>query len=126
MTLNPTTASAAEIASAVRAGTISAREVIDAVLAAIRTRGKALNVFTAVTEERARARAAAIDARRAQGGALAGVPFAVKNLVDVAGLPTLAGSKINRDHPPATRDATLVERLEAAGAILVGSLNMGE
>src|SRR5262245_54613567 len=126
MTLNPTTASAAEIASAVRAGTISAREVIDAVLAAIRTRGKALNVFTAVTEERARARAAAIDARRAQGGALAGVPFAVKNLVDVAGLPTLAGSKINRDHPPATRDATLVERLEAAGAILVGALNMGE
>jgi aspartyl-tRNA(Asn)/glutamyl-tRNA(Gln) amidotransferase subunit A len=129
MTLNPITASAAEIAGAVRAGTTSAREVIDAVLATIRTRDKALNAFTAVTEERARAKAAAIDARRAQGaalGPLAGVPFAVKNLFDVAGLPTLAGSKINREHPPATRDATLIERLEAAGAILVGALNMGE
>jgi len=82
-----------------------------------------------VTEERARAKAAALDARRAQGGALgplAGVPFAVKNLFDVAGLPTLAGSKINREHAPATRDAALIERLEAAGAILVGALNMGE
>jgi 1-carboxybiuret hydrolase len=129
MTLNPMTASAAEIASAVRAGTTSAREVIDAVLAAIRTRGEALNAFTAVTGERARAKAAAVDARRAQGGALgplAGVPFAVKNLFDVEGLATLAGSKINRAHAPATRDATLIERLEAAGAILVGALNMGE
>jgi aspartyl-tRNA(Asn)/glutamyl-tRNA(Gln) amidotransferase subunit A len=129
MTLNPITASAAEIAGAVRAGSISAHEVIDVVLAAIRTRDKTLNAFTAVTEERARAKAEAIDARRAQGGApgpLAGVPFAVKNLFDVAGLPTLAGSKINREHPPATRDATLVERLEAAGAVLVGALNMGE
>ena len=59
-------------------------------------------------------------------GPLAGVPFAVKNLFDVAGLATLAGSKINRDTPPATRDAALIERLEAAGAILVGALNMGE
>ena len=50
----------------------------------------------------------------------------MKNLIDIAGLPTLAGSKINRDHPPATADAPLVARLEAAGAILVGALNMGE
>src|SRR5882724_1088222 len=129
MALDPNTASAAEIASAVRTGTISASQVTEAVLATIRTRGKALNAFTAVTEERAGTEAAAIDARRAQGGALgslAGVPFAVKNLFDVAGLPTLAGSKINREHPPATRDATLIERLEAAGAVLVGALNMGE
>ncbi len=54
------------------------------------------------------------------------MPFAVKNLIDIAGLTTLAGSKINRDHPPATADAPLVARLEAAGAILVGALNMGE
>jgi len=129
MTLNPITASATEIAGAVRAGTTSAREVVDAVLGAIRTRNKTLNAFTAVTEGRARTKAAALDVRRAQGdtlGPLAGVPFAVKNLVDVAGLPTLAGSKINREHPPAARDATLVERLEAAGGILVGALNMGE
>ena len=59
-------------------------------------------------------------------GPLAGVPFAVKNLFDVQGLPTRAGSKINRDLAPAPRDATLVERMEAAGAVLVGALNMGE
>jgi aspartyl-tRNA(Asn)/glutamyl-tRNA(Gln) amidotransferase subunit A len=82
-----------------------------------------------VTDERARAKAKHIDHSRAQGqrlGPLAGVPFAVKNLFDVAGLPTLAGSKINRDRAPATRDATLIERLEAAGAVLIGALNMGE
>ena len=59
-------------------------------------------------------------------GPLAGVPFAVKNLFDVEGLPTRAGSKINRERAPAARDATLIERLEAAGAVLVGALNMGE
>ena len=59
-------------------------------------------------------------------GPLAGVPFAVKNLFDVQGLPTRAGSKINRDLKPSPRDATLVERMEAAGAVLVGALNMGE
>ena len=59
-------------------------------------------------------------------GPLAGVPFAVKNLFDVKGMATVAGSKINRELPPASRDATLIERLEAAGAILVGALNMGE
>jgi len=53
------------------------------------------------------------------------VPFAVKNLIDIARLPTLAGSKINRERPPASADATLVARLEA-GAVLVGALNMGE
>jgi aspartyl-tRNA(Asn)/glutamyl-tRNA(Gln) amidotransferase subunit A len=52
--------------------------------------------------------------------------IARKDLFDVAGLPTLAGSKINRDLPPAKRDAPLIERLEAAGAVLAGALNMGE
>src|SRR5208337_4474137 len=76
-----------------------------------------------------RCKAQAIDDARVRGvplGPLAGVPFAVKNLFDVAGLPTLAGSKINRDDPPKTRDAALIARLEAAGAVLVGALNMGE
>ena len=54
------------------------------------------------------------------------MPFAVKNLFDVKGLPTRAGSKINRELPPAQHDPPLIERLEAAGAILVGALNMGE
>ncbi len=50
----------------------------------------------------------------------------MKNLFDVAGLATRAGSKINRDNAPARRDSPLIERLEAAGAVLVGALNMGE
>ena len=52
--------------------------------------------------------------------------FAVKNLFDVEGLTTRAGSKINRDQPPAKADATVIARLEAAGGVLVGALNMGE
>jgi aspartyl-tRNA(Asn)/glutamyl-tRNA(Gln) amidotransferase subunit A len=122
-------AEAAAIAAAVTSGRSSAAAVVQATLERIRERDPVLNSFTAVTEQRALHRAEAIDATRARGevlGPLAGVPFAVKNLFDVAGLPTLAGSKINRELPPATRDAALVERLESAGAILVGALNMGE
>jgi 1-carboxybiuret hydrolase len=120
---------ASEIAAAVGGGRTSATAVVSAALARIAETNPVLNAFTAVVEERALARAEAIDAALARGrapGSLAGVPFAVKNLFDIAGLPTLAGSKINRDRVPATRDATLVARLEAQGAVLVGALNMGE
>jgi AtzE family amidohydrolase len=119
----------ADIAAAVAAGRTSASQIIEAALARIRARDPLINSFTAVTEQRARLRAQALDQARERGErlpALAGVPFAAKNLFDIAGMPTLAGAKINRDAPPATRDATLIERLEAAGAILVGALNMGE
>ncbi len=122
-------ASASEIAQAVNAGTISAKSVVEEALGVIAARDPLLNAFTAVTDARARARAQMLDSRRAQGealGPLAGVPFAVKNLFDVNGLATLAGSKINRDLPPATRDSPLIGRLEAAGANLIGALNMGE
>jgi 1-carboxybiuret hydrolase len=122
-------ASAADIAAAVTAGRVSAVAVVEDALARITERDPVLNAFTAVTSERALDRARAIDKARDTGvalGPLAGVPFAVKNLFDVAGLPTLAGSKINRAHPPASRDQPLIERLEAAGAVLVGALNMGE
>jgi aspartyl-tRNA(Asn)/glutamyl-tRNA(Gln) amidotransferase subunit A len=122
-------ATALDIARAVAEGATTAAAVVEAALARIAAQNPSLNAFTDVTAERARAHAAAIDARRAGGtpaGPLAGVPFAVKNLFDVAGLPTRAGSKINRDLPPAARDSPLIERLEAAGAVLVGALNMGE
>jgi 1-carboxybiuret hydrolase len=122
-------ASAGRIAAAVAAGRTTVAAIIKDALARIVERDKALNAFTAVTRERALAKARALDKALAQGqtpGPLAGVPFAVKNLFDVTGLPTLAGSKINRDRPPATADATLIKRLEAAGAVLVGVLNMGE
>jgi aspartyl-tRNA(Asn)/glutamyl-tRNA(Gln) amidotransferase subunit A len=121
-------ASASETAGAV-AGGQSALAVIEAALVRIKRVDRKLNAFTAILAGRARARAEAIDIARASGkplGPLAGVPFAVKNLFDIKGLPTLAGSKINRDHAPAARDATLIERLEGAGAVLVGALNMGE
>ncbi|TMJ80837.1 MAG: AtzE family amidohydrolase [Alphaproteobacteria bacterium] len=122
-------AHASEIAAAVRAGRTSASAVVRAALARIAADNPVLNAFTAVLEDRALAKARAIDNARLDGrelGPLAGVPFAVKNLFDVAGLPTLAGSKINRDCAPAARDATLIARLETAGAVLVGALNMGE
>jgi aspartyl-tRNA(Asn)/glutamyl-tRNA(Gln) amidotransferase subunit A len=121
--------SATEIAQAVASGKMSALDVAEAALARIRQHDTILNSFTDVTADRARAKARAIDAAIAAGhdaGPLAGVPFAVKNLFDVAGLSTRAGSKINRDRPPAARDATLIERMEAAGAVLIGALNMGE
>ncbi|MGY3078602.1 AtzE family amidohydrolase [Bradyrhizobium sp. LM6.10] len=120
---------ASDIASAVAGRKMSALDATEAALARIKQHDTILNSFTDITADRARAKARAIDADIAAGksvGPLAGVPFAVKNLFDVAGLATRAGSKINRDRVPATRDATLIERMEAAGAVLVGALNMGE
>jgi len=122
-------AGASEIASRISSGETTAREVIETTLARIASINPKVNAFTDITAERARQAADAVDGHRKRGeklGQLAGVPFAVKNLIDIAGLPTRAGSKINRDLPPASRDAMLVRRLEAAGAILVGALNMGE
>ena len=126
---DPTLDDATAIAAAVRGGTLTARTATEAALARIAARNAALGAFTDVTAARALAKADAVDATRAAGhdpGPLAGMPFAVKNLFDLAGLTTRAGSRINRDAPPAGRDATLVERLEAAGAVCVGALNMGE
>src|SRR6266536_2540514 len=121
--------SAQEIAQAVASRRMSALDATEAALKRITRHNPILNAFTDVTADRARAKAKAVDAAIAAGknvGPLAGVPFAVKNLFDVQRLSTRAGSKINRDLPPSSRDATLIERLEAAGAILVGALNMGE
>ena len=124
-----TSLSASAIAQRVAAREVSAQAVAQAALARIAAVNPQVNAFTDVNTERALRAAAALDARLAQGepaGPLAGVPFAVKNLFDIADVVTRAGSKINRANAPAARDATLVTRLEAAGAILVGALNMGE
>ena len=119
-------ATAADIASAIASGATTARAVTEAALARIAALDPQLGAFTDVTAVRARAQAAAIDAGKVPPGPLSGVPFAVKNLFDVAGLPTRAGSSINRTRAPAAHDATLIARMEAAGAVLVGALNMGE
>ncbi len=121
--------SAASIADGVASGRLSALDVTNAALTRIAKYDPQLNSFTDIVADRARATATKIDAAIAKGerpGSLAGVPFAVKNLFDVKGLPTRAGSKINRERTPSPHDATLIERLEAAGAVLVGALNMGE
>lgn len=114
-------------AERVRSGGVSALEITEAALArALAADGK-INSYTAVTAERARAEARAIDAARIRGEVmppLAGVPYAVKNLFDVTGLTTLAGAKIRLGDVPASRDATLVRQLNASGAVLTGALNM--
>ncbi|QAY95532.1 Asp-tRNA(Asn)/Glu-tRNA(Gln) amidotransferase GatCAB subunit A [Methylovirgula ligni] len=125
MTLDVLRALAGEIAIAVSSGQVSARAVTDAALARIATRNPQLNAFTDVTRDRALAKAAVLDAGAAKGP-LAGVPFAVKNLYDIAGLVTRAGSKINRDNAAAGDDALVVEKLDAAGAVLLGALDMDE
>ena len=123
------TADATEIAEAVKAGKVTARAVTEAALKRIERHNPMLGAFTDVTAERALEQAELVDSKISNAmdpGPLAGVPFAVKNLYDIKGIPTRAGSKINRDNPPAARDATLVTRLEAAGAVLLGGLNMDE
>ncbi|KAA0124350.1 AtzE family amidohydrolase [Methylobacterium sp. P1-11] len=120
---------AAAITAAIASGQSTARQSVMNSLERIGRLDGRVGAFTDVLAARALARADAQDAALRGGavpGPLAGVPFAVKNLIDIAGLPTRAGSKINRKRPPAERDGALVRRLEAAGAILVGGLNMGE
>ncbi|MBD2113611.1 MULTISPECIES: AtzE family amidohydrolase [Cyanophyceae] len=117
------------LAAAIKAGSLSAVTVLEATLADIADRNPALNCFTAVTAARARSQAQAIDDALAAGedpGPLAGVPFAVKNLFAIEGLTTIAGAKLNQGNPPATQDATVLTRLQQAGAVLVGALNMDE
>ncbi|MBC1218459.1 AtzE family amidohydrolase [Nostoc sp. UCD121] len=127
--MNFVSADAITISDAVRAAKVSAVEVTQAALARIAARDHQLNCFTAVTAETALIEAVRIDEEIAQGnnpGLLAGVPFAVKNLFDIAGFTTLAGSKINAENPAASLDATAVAKLKQAGAVLVGALNMDE
>jgi len=120
---------AAAIAADVRAKRRSARDVTVEALARIRARNAELNAFTGVFERRALERAEKIDALVAQDrdpGPLAGVPFAAKNLFDVAGFVTRAGAKVTAGDPPAARDADAVAAWEGSGAVLVGVTNMDE
>ena len=113
-----------------RAGRTSAVELTSAALArATDPAGEGARVFTLLQAERAMAQARASDTLRAAGivrSPLEGLPVSVKDLFDVQGLPTTAGSVLLRDAPPAERNATIVERLLAAGAVIVGRTNMTE
>jgi 1-carboxybiuret hydrolase len=120
------------LSDAVRRGEVRVTDVVEAFVARVQATDERVNAFTQLTLQRAMGEAAALDGRLANGDTVAqslpllGVPYAVKNLFDVQGLTTLAGSKIERDRPAAEHDAVLVQRLAAAGAVLVGALNMDE
>jgi aspartyl-tRNA(Asn)/glutamyl-tRNA(Gln) amidotransferase subunit A len=120
--------SAHEIRGAVAAREISACEIVEASIALIESEDRALGAFTDRTFERALDEATAVDRVSGVGRAppLAGVPFAVKNLFDIEGVVTRAGSLINRDNPPARTDSTLIRKMSEAGALLLGALSMGE
>ncbi len=123
------TPTALEIADRVGAGELTAEAAVGESLRRFVRLDGDLNAFTHVFADRALIEARAIDSALAAGappGPLCGVPFAVKNLYDIAGEATLVGSVVRADAAPATSDAPLVARLKAAGAILIGALNMDE
>lgn len=121
--------SALALAHAVRAGERRAADVIQTVLDDIAVSDSRLNCVTRILRDRALALAAEVDrkvANREDPGPLAGVPFGIKDLFDVAGEVTTAGSMVLRNEPPAKHDAVLVARLIAAGAIPVATTTMDE
>jgi aspartyl-tRNA(Asn)/glutamyl-tRNA(Gln) amidotransferase subunit A len=120
--------SAAPLAAAVAGGRLTARDAAERSLAAIAERDPDLGAFLVVAGARARDEADAVDAAVRAGrapGILAGVPVAVKDNLCVRDLPTTAGSRILDGFRP-LYDATVVTRLRAAGAVLVGKTNLDE
>ena len=118
------------LAEDLAAGRTTSRALIEAALTRIAdTAGEGARTFIKVYSDTARAAADAQDRLRAAGyvaSPLAGLPVSIKDLFDVAGERTLAGSKALDDMPPAQLDAPVVARLRAAGAILIGRTNMTE
>jgi amidase len=117
--------SATELAAAIRTRQASSREVIEAHLRRIEEVNPAINAVTVVLAEQALEAAAAADRAAASGGELPplhGVPFTVKENIDLAGTPTTQGLKILENAYPA-QDAPVVERLKAAGGIPIGHTN---
>lgn len=118
-----------EIADGVRRGELSARQMVRDAFAAIETKNAELNAFVMLDREQAEAAAQAIDDRVARGesvGALAGVPFGVKDLEDCAGFRTTQGSWFLKDTPVKTQDSPHVERLRAADAVPIGKTAASE
>lgn len=119
-----------EIAAQLAAGRTSALELLEVALQrAVDEAGEGARVFTRLFADTARAQARASDTLRAAGilrSPLEGVPISVKDCIDVAGEVSAAGSAVLKDHAPASCNAPVVDRLVAAGAVIVGHTNMTE
>ena len=116
------------LATAIETREVWVREVVDATLDRIADRDASLRAFTAVLSDSARVDADRADQEIAAGryrGPLHGVPVSIKDLIDLAGVPTTAASRVT-GRAPATSDAPVVARLRAAGAILIGKCNLHE
>src|SRR5690606_34540672 len=119
----------ADLAEQVSSRKVSARELVQASLDRIERLDGEVGAFVAVDGDAALAEAAGIDDRVARGddvGPLAGIPLAVKDLDDATGFTTSRGSVAFADDPPADADSPLVERLRAAGCVIVGKTNTPE
>src|SRR5437762_11628372 len=120
----------AALAADLAAGRTTSRALVEAALERIADpAGEGVRAFLKIYERDARAVADAQDQLRQSGyvaSPLAGIPVSIKDLFDVAGEVTLAGSKELDDRPPATADAPIVARLKAAGAVIIGRTNMTE
>ncbi len=119
-----------QLSGALESGKLTARRLIEQSLARIEDQaGEGVRVFLETFADQARTTADAMDRARARGAqpsALAGIPVSVKDLFDMAGGVTRAGSRVLADAPPARRDAVVVARLKAAGLIIMGRTNMTE
>lgn len=122
---DPSQLTLTEAADAVRARTISSLELTDALLDRIARLDPTYRAFITVTADEARTAARAADDGRGPDGPLRGVPIALKDLYDTAGVRTTAGAKILADRVP-DQDATVTARLRAAGSVFLGKLNMHE
>ncbi len=121
--------SLAQAAASVRERKVSPIELVDACLGRIEKVESLINAFITIDRDRTRDTAVTLADEAERGefrGPLHGVPVAVKDIFDVEGLPTTAASKILADASPAPRDSACVERLRAAGAIILGKLNLHE
>lgn len=118
------------LAGQLSSGTTTSRDLIEECLARAQDpQGEGARVFTRISAERARATADAMDRLRKAGAApspFAGIPIGVKDLFDIAGEVTTAGSRVLASNPAAQGDATAVARLRAAGLVIVGRNNMTE
>src|SRR5262245_27383237 len=119
-----------ELAQALASGKVRARALVDQALDRIADpSGEGARAFMSVAADSARAQADEVDRKRAAGTAVpafAGIPLAIKDLFDIAGEVTRAGSRILANEPPAIRDAPTIARLRAAGFIFIGRNTMTE